>query len=190
MVEGCFLVALDGHAARADLLADGRETATVGRDYGNLRNHRNSQIAPKFMRHEHLRSPHHLQHGWALHWFVKNCIDPVLGVLHRLLRAATQPVNYHLAIGSRSSHRVHDQLSSRAELQYAGFKLLPWQTLHRIVGHNLGFNSKLFEAVPQNFSGRFLDVNQGHPGGKLSAARYGGNGGFQGFVHSRNHSVS
>src|SRR5205814_8441183 len=101
---------------------------------------------------------------------------------------AAQPVDYHLAIRSRSSYRVHDQLSSRGELEYASFKFFPRQTLDSIVGDNQGFNAKLLETITQNFSCRFLEINQSNPGGKFPAAGYDGNSGFQHFVHNRSHS--
>src|SRR5207245_9771185 len=73
--------------------------------------------------------------------------------------------------------RRSSDLGSWAKLQYAGFEFFPRQTLHSIVGNNQRFNAKLFKTVTQNFSSRFLEVNQGNPGGKFPAARYGRNSG-------------
>ena len=76
-----------------------------------------------------------VERGWTVEWFLKDRIDPVLGKSHRLLCAASQPVDHHVAVRRRAPRGIHHHLGVGTQMQHAGFKLLLLQALGNPAAH-------------------------------------------------------
>src|SRR5258706_7930363 len=156
-------------------------------DYRDLCHDWDARVAPEFVKHEHVRSPHKFQRRRPLQRLLKHGVDTVLGIAHGLLRAAAKTVENDAAVGRRGASGLHDLLGAGTQVDYTSFKFFLAQALGRASGGDYGLNAELAEALGKQIARRLFQVNQ------RSASRHllgGGSGrqrrgGAEGSFHSQ-----
>ena len=99
------------------------------------------------------------ERGGTLQRLLEHGVDAIFRIAHGLVRASAKAVEHQAAVGGRSASRFHHFFCARAEVEHASLKFLLPQPFGCVCRSDHGLNAELAEALGQQETGGFFQVN-------------------------------